>query len=251
MTNRLLMTTAALALTAGLAGAGIAQDRGGASGREGASPAPPAQQSAPAEKTAPSGAMERGATERRGGDAVRSQSNGAQAPATTGQSPSSATDRKVEGEPRNQNRMRGAGENNNDATRSPDRNAQQPASGQNQRSDQRNGSPSPSRAGTPGQQDRAGTTGQGAAGARGAVNLSTEQRSTIKTVIHEQKVQPTSLNVSISVGTRIPHGTRLHPLPARVVEVYPAWRGYEYILVGDQIVVIDPATLEIVAVLEA
>jgi hypothetical protein len=34
----------------------------------------------------------------------------------------------------------------------------------------------------------------------------------------------------------------------QVVEVYPAWRGINYILVGDQIVVIDPRTHEIVAI---
>ena len=33
--------------------------------------------------------------------------------------------------------------------------------------------------------------------------------------------------------------------------IYPEWRGYDYILVGDEIVVIDPRTHEIVAILEA
>ena len=41
------------------------------------------------------------------------------------------------------------------------------------------------------------------------------------------------------------------PLPATVIEVYPAWRGYEFILVEDEILIIDPATLRIVAILEA
>ena len=36
-----------------------------------------------------------------------------------------------------------------------------------------------------------------------------------------------------------------------VVVIYPEWRGYDYILVGDEIVVIDPRTHEIVAILEA
>jgi hypothetical protein len=35
------------------------------------------------------------------------------------------------------------------------------------------------------------------------------------------------------------------------VEIEPEWRGFEYFLVGDEIVVVDPATLEIVAVLPA
>jgi Protein of unknown function (DUF1236) len=36
-----------------------------------------------------------------------------------------------------------------------------------------------------------------------------------------------------------------------LVQIYPSWRGYQYILVGDQIVVINPRTHEIVAVLDA
>jgi Protein of unknown function (DUF1236) len=92
------------------------------------------------------------------------------------------------------------------------------------------------------------TTGQAGAGAK----LSTEQRTKITTVIKSQHVQPlNNVNFSISVGTRIPRGVSFHPLPAEVVTYYPEWRGYEFILVGDQIVVVDPRTLEIVAVIEA
>jgi hypothetical protein len=35
------------------------------------------------------------------------------------------------------------------------------------------------------------------------------------------------------------------------VHIYPQWRGYDYFLVGDQIIVVDPRTHEIVAVLDA
>src|SRR6266852_3719697 len=93
------------------------------------------------------------------------------------------------------------------------------------------------------------TTGQAGAGAK----LSTEQRTKITTVIKEQHVQPvTNVNFSISVGTRVPRGggVTFHPLPAEIVTVYPQWRGYEYILVRDQILVIDPRTGEIVDVID-
>ena len=91
------------------------------------------------------------------------------------------------------------------------------------------------------------TTGQAGAGAK----LSTEQRTKITTVIKGQHVQPlANVNFSISVGTRVPHDVRFHALPAEVVTVYPEWRGYEYVLVGEQILVIDPRTFEIVAVLD-
>ena len=92
------------------------------------------------------------------------------------------------------------------------------------------------------------TTGQAGAGAK----PSTEQRTKITTVIKEQHVQPvTNVNFSISVGARVPRsGVTFHPLPAEIVTFYPQWRGYEYILVRDQILVIDPRTGEIVDVID-
>jgi len=93
------------------------------------------------------------------------------------------------------------------------------------------------------------TTGQGSAGAR--TNLTTEQRTKITSVIKRQKVEPVNLNISISVGTKVPDHVHYYPLPAEVVTIYPQWRGFDYIIVGSTIVVIDPGTREIVAVLEA
>src|SRR3979411_3021258 len=92
------------------------------------------------------------------------------------------------------------------------------------------------------------TTGQAGAGAK----LSTEQRTKITTVIKSQHVQPvTNVNFSISVGTRVPRNVGFHPLPAEIVTIYPDWRGYEFFLVRDQIVVVNPRTLEIVAFIDA
>jgi len=92
------------------------------------------------------------------------------------------------------------------------------------------------------------TTGQAGAGAK----LSTEQRTQITTVIRNQRVEPlTNVNFSISVGTRVPREVRFHPLPREVVTVYPEWRGYEFVLVRNQIIVVDPRTFEIVAILDA
>ncbi len=93
------------------------------------------------------------------------------------------------------------------------------------------------------------TTGQGAAS--GSAKLSTEQRSRITTIIKQQKVAPAQLNVSVRVGARVPDSVRFYPLPVEVIAIYPEWRGYDYILVGDEILVIDPRTHEIVAILEA
>ena len=92
------------------------------------------------------------------------------------------------------------------------------------------------------------TTGQAGAGAK----LSKEQRTTIRTSITKQNIKPvTNINFSISVGTRVPRTVAFHPLPAEVITVYPDWRGYEFFLVNDEIIVVNPRTLEIVAVLDA
>jgi hypothetical protein len=91
------------------------------------------------------------------------------------------------------------------------------------------------------------TVGQAGAGAK----LSTEQRTQITSVIREEHVAPvTNVNFSISVGTRIPReGIELHALPPRVVTIYPEWRTYKFILVKEEIVIINPDTYEIVAIL--
>jgi hypothetical protein len=92
------------------------------------------------------------------------------------------------------------------------------------------------------------TTGQAAAGGK----LSGEQRTKISSVIRGTHVAPvTNVNFAISVGTRVPRDVEFHQLPAEVITYYPEWRGYEFIMVNNQILVIDPATFEIVAVLDA
>jgi hypothetical protein len=99
---------------------------------------------------------------------------------------------------------------------------------------------------------KASTTGQGAAS--GSAKLSTEQRTKITTVFKSQKVEriePSKLNISISVGTRVPSTVHYYPIPQEVIVIYPEWRGYDYIMVGDQIVIVDPRSHEIVAILEA
>jgi Protein of unknown function (DUF1236) len=85
----------------------------------------------------------------------------------------------------------------------------------------------------------------------GSAKLSTEQRTKIAAVVQQHKVTPVQLNVPVRVGTRVPDSVRSYPLPQEVFAIYPEWHGYDYILVGDEIVVVDPRTHEIVAILEA
>ena len=194
--------------------------------------APAAQQNAPAEKVAPAVKGGEQKAPHTTGQATPDAKSG-KARETTGQAPKSDADGKAQAPSRSMDKdsKSGAANDKSDA-RSPS---------------EQNGASSKSTQSTS-EQNRA-TTGQGAAG--GAAKLSTEQRTKITSIIREQKVERVNLNVSVSVGTRIPTSVHLYPLPQQVIVIYPEWRGYDYILVGDQIVIIDPRTHEIVAIVAA
>jgi len=88
----------------------------------------------------------------------------------------------------------------------------------------------------------------------GSVQLSEDQRSQINRVIGHgrgPRLSRSDVNFSISVGTRVPRSVHFVTLPSEIVRIVPQYRGYEYFLVEDEIVIIDPQTLEIVAVIPA
>jgi hypothetical protein len=97
--------------------------------------------------------------------------------------------------------------------------------------------------------ERTQTTGQAGAGAK----LTSDQRTKITTVIKNQHVENvTNVNFSISVGTRVPReNVHFYPVPTEVVTIYPEWRGYEFIMVNGRIVIVEPSTYEIVAIIDA
>jgi len=106
---------------------------------------------------------------------------------------------------------------------------------------------------TNGSSEHNSTSGVGASGTHAAVNLTTEQRTKVREVVIHRSDAPrvNNVNFSINVGTVVPRTVHVVPLPAEVVEITPEWRGYDYFLVGDQIVIVEPGSLRIVAVIPA
>jgi hypothetical protein len=93
------------------------------------------------------------------------------------------------------------------------------------------------------------TTGNAATSATAAPPA--EKRTQITSAIRSERIQETTnVNFNISVGTRIPSSVRFHPLPPRIVEIYPEWRGYEVILVSGRYIIVRPETHEIVYIIE-
>ena len=92
------------------------------------------------------------------------------------------------------------------------------------------------------------TTGNAATAAKAAPPV--EKRSQITSAIKQEKVKAvTNVNFNVSVGARVPTSVHFYPVPARVVEIYPEWRGYEFILVGGRYIIVQPETHEIVYIL--
>ena len=97
------------------------------------------------------------------------------------------------------------------------------------------------------------TTGQGAAGTRATINLTPEKRTRIHEAIVQERNAPrvSSPNFNVSIGARVPRTVRFAALPRTILEIEPAWRGFEYFMIGDEIVIVDPRSMEIVAIVEA
>ena len=97
--------------------------------------------------------------------------------------------------------------------------------------------------------DSKSTTGNAATSATAAPPA--EKRTQITSAIKQEKVEEvTNVNFSLSIGTAVPAGVRYHALPSRIVEIYPEWRGYEFILVRGKYIILRPQTHEIVYIIE-
>ena len=93
------------------------------------------------------------------------------------------------------------------------------------------------------------TTGNAATSARVAAPPP-EKQTQIVSAIKSERIQETNVNVNVSVGTVLPASVHFVPLPPRIVEIYPEWRGYEVVLIHGRYVIVRPQTREIVYIIE-
>ena len=81
----------------------------------------------------------------------------------------------------------------------------------------------------------------------GPLQLSPVQRQTIYRTIVRERVAPAQPTVEYRVGARVPERVQLYSVPQAVAIEVPAIRAYKYMVVNDRVVLIDPATSEVVA----
>jgi len=84
----------------------------------------------------------------------------------------------------------------------------------------------------------------------GSTTLSSDQKTRLHEIIAGGNLQRVNhADFALSVGTRVPNTVTLYDVPATIVDILPQYRGFEYVVIMDELVIIDPETLEIVAVL--
>jgi hypothetical protein len=84
-----------------------------------------------------------------------------------------------------------------------------------------------------------------------ATQLSDSQRTRIKNVVDKSHLTRIDhADFSVSVGAVVPRSVHLAVLPPEIIEVVPEYRGYSYVLIGDELVIIDPHSYAVVVVLE-
>lgn len=79
------------------------------------------------------------------------------------------------------------------------------------------------------------------------IRITPEQRTVIKKSIGT--VQPSAtVRQRVTVGTTLPADVELAPLPEDIYTDVPSVRNYRYVVVGDEIVLVEPQTRRVIEV---
>jgi hypothetical protein len=72
------------------------------------------------------------------------------------------------------------------------------------------------------------------------LNLTVEQRYTIREIIKDVKDKPTSSSAAPAVGDPSPQGIEARPIPGEVAAKVPQVKSHKFFVAKDQIVIVDP-----------
>ena len=77
-----------------------------------------------------------------------------------------------------------------------------------------------------------------------------EKRERVREVAFRGDVRrATNVDVRIDIGVRLPRRVDVYDLPPDIVGIVPAYRGYRYVVIGDDYCIVDPDTYVIVDVI--
>jgi hypothetical protein len=82
------------------------------------------------------------------------------------------------------------------------------------------------------------------------LQLSAAQKETVFTLIRQTgvAVKPPPRDIRVVIGAQVPAPTELYSLPHAAADKVPTARPYEYTIVNDTMVLVDPVSRKIVAI---
>ena len=84
---------------------------------------------------------------------------------------------------------------------------------------------------------------------RERVELSPEQRTTIYRTVTRERVRAVPETVDVRLGARVPQSVELREMPTTIVHDIPDVRRYRYMVVNNEVLLVDPATSEVIEII--
>jgi hypothetical protein len=84
---------------------------------------------------------------------------------------------------------------------------------------------------------------------RERVELTPAQRTTIYRTVTRERMRAAPPDVQVRLGARVPQAVELREIPSAVIEEVPTVRRYRYMVVNNEVVLVDPATSEVVEII--
>ncbi len=72
----------------------------------------------------------------------------------------------------------------------------------------------------------------------------------IQEYVVTERVQPVKVAIPLEIGTTIPDGIKLAPVPLGMVAKVPEVRNYEYFVAGNRVVFVEPYTRKILQIVQ-
>jgi hypothetical protein len=87
-------------------------------------------------------------------------------------------------------------------------------------------------------------------GTSSSVAVGDQQRTQIVDRLRRDRfVSNQNINIQMNIGQRLPPRVRARPLPPDIVRIAPQYRGYQYTVIQDEVVIVHPRTHEVVDVI--
>jgi uncharacterized protein DUF1236 len=83
-----------------------------------------------------------------------------------------------------------------------------------------------------------------------AAGINDDQRKQIVNQLRSERTATRTSNVKVNIGQRLPSGIQPHKVPADIVRIVPQYRDYDYTLVDNRVVLVDPRRREVVDILD-